>query len=203
MRNAPRVVLASGSPRRLELLQNLGLQFTVQSSDVDEYTAEQDPAAVVVLLSLAKARAVADKLKQSSAEPALVLGADTIVVLGAEILGKPTSTQNAYEMLMSLSGKEHKVYTGVSIVEVPGGVEESIFQASSVFFRKLSAEEARFYAESGEPMDKAGAYALQGIASAFVEKVDGCYSNIIGLPVPATVRLLRRHGVRVMGALET
>lgn len=195
----PYLVLASGSPRRQEFLLNLGLEFEVIASHIDESTDKTDPAEIVCWLSLSKAREVAGRIKSEFKERTLVLGSDTIVVLDKQILGKPESTEQAYEMLMSLSGKEHQVFTGVSIVEIPDEKEESIYRASSVFFRSLRPQEARYYAESGEPMDKAGAYALQGMAAAFVEKIEGCYSNIIGLPVPDTVQLLRRHGMTVMG----
>jgi septum formation protein len=195
----PHLVLASGSPRRRELLQSVGIKFTVTPSSVDETSAEKDPRKLVIDLSLEKARDVAARINANPEERTLVLGSDTIVVLDDQILGKPASSDNAYEMLMQLSGRAHQVYTGVSIVELPGGREESICQCSSVFFRELDPAEALYYANSEEPMDKAGAYALQGTAAAFVEKVDGCYSNIIGLPLPATVKLLRKFGMKVMG----
>lgn len=199
----PHLVLASASPRRKELLQSVGLNFIVRPSNVDESSKESDPRKLVLELSLAKARDVAAKIgsapETNSAQRILVLGSDTIVVLDDKILGKPSSSDNAYEMLMQLSGRPHQVYTGVAIVEVPGGKEEAIYQSSSVIFRKLDPDEARFYANSEEPMDKAGAYALQGTAAAFVDKVDGCFSNIIGLPLPETVKLLRKFGMRVMG----
>lgn len=195
----PHLVLASGSPRRKELLQSIGLNFSVIASNIDESLAERDPRKFVIELSLAKARDVASKIQADLKERTLVLGSDTIVVLDQQILGKPDTSEHAYEMLMQLSGKAHQVYTGVSVVDLPDGEEASICQSSSVIFRKLDPQEARFYANSEEPMDKAGAYALQGTAAAFVDKVDGCYSNIIGLPLPETVKLLRKFGMNVMG----
>lgn len=200
-REQARLVLASASPRRQDLLRSLGLEFDIIPSQIEEITDKQDPADIVLFLSLAKAQEVAQKLPANS-QPVLVLGSDTIVVLAAEVLGKPQSKEEAFQMLMRLSGKEHQVYTGVSIVELPLGSSRSCYRASSVFFRRISPEEARFYVETGEPMDKAGAYALQGIASAFVERIEGCYSNIIGLPVSDTVRLLREHGLSVLGSRE-
>ncbi len=202
--NAPKLILASGSPRRLDLLQNLGVKFEVVKSDLDESTDKTDPIDIVKFLSLAKAREVASKLsadpKFKKSERTLVLGADTIVVLDQDVLGKPESRKAAFDMLMRLSGKEHKVYTGVSLVEIPGGACKSIYQVSSVSFRVIQPSEAHYYANTDEPMDKAGSYALQGIAAAFVERINGCYTNIIGLPIPDTVRLLRQHGMHVMGA---
>jgi len=196
---SPELILASGSPRRLELLRNLGLKFTVIPSDIDESTDLKDPVEIVKWLSLAKAEEVAARLPESDSAR-VVLGADTIVVLDSHVLGKPQSAEDALAMLKLLSGKAHKVYTGVSIVELPGNTKSSIFQESTIYFRQLSDAEAEYYASSAEPMDKAGAYALQGAASAFVERLEGCYSNVIGLPVPDTVQLLRQHGVEVMGS---
>lgn len=198
--SAAKLILASSSPRRRELLSGLWLDFEIYASQMDENTDISDPEEVVRYLSLAKARDVAEKLKASGKpEHLLVIGADTVVALGSEIMGKPQSRQEAFDMLMRLSGQEHKVYTGVSIVELPSGKERSIVQSTSVFFRKLAEAEAWSYANSDEPMDKAGAYALQGSASAFIDRVDGCYTNVIGLPVSDTVQLLREYGVKVMG----
>lgn len=192
-----RLVLASGSPRRKELLENLGARPEIIPGNIDEQTDLKDPVKVVEFLSLEKARAVVQQLGADK-QPCVVLGADTIVVLGDRILGKPTSAKDAADMLMALSGKQHQVYTGVSLV-TSAGLSESFVCCSNVCFRQLSTAEVEHYVATGEPMDKAGAYALQGIASAFVEKVEGCYTNIIGLPLPDTISLLRRHGVRVLG----
>lgn len=192
-----RVVLASGSPRRRELLQTMEVEFEVIAGDIDETTSCTDPVQVVTALALEKAQAVAGSLSDDGRRR-IVLGADTIVVLGDNILGKPTSRENAFQMLSALSGRTHEVYTGVALIDSQAE-SESIFCASKVVFRLLDEAEIRYYVSTDEPMDKAGSYALQGMASAFVEKVDGCYTNIIGLPVPDTISLLRRHGVRVLG----
>ena len=199
--SAAKLVLASSSPRRRELLSGLSLDFEIQPSDLDESSDIKDPVELVAFLALAKAKDVAAKISESEtdAERILVLGADTVVALGSEIMGKPQSREEAYDMLMRLSGTEHKVFTGVAIVELPSGRQSSKVQSTSVFFRKLKTEEAWFYASSDEPMDKAGAYALQGTASAFIDRVEGCYTNVIGLPVSDTVQLLREFGVKVMG----
>lgn len=190
-------VLASGSPRRKQLLENLGASLEVIPGDLDENTPLTDPEAVVRHLAQEKASLVARALPEEK-KPFVVLGADTIVVLGKQILGKPQSHQEAFDMLMSLSGKEHQVYTGVCVIDSSGSLDCTVC-VSRVFFRKLEEKEVEYYVATEEPMDKAGAYALQGIASAFVEKVDGCYTNIIGLPVPDTITLLRRHGVKLLG----
>ncbi len=129
----------------------------------------------------------------------LVLSADTVVVIGQEILGKPSTREHAYQMLMRLSGRSHRVYTGVALINAKSGEREVRHEVSTVFFRSLDPAEVRWYAKTEEPMDKAGAYALQGIASVFVDKVEGCYTNIIGLPMPLTLRMLRNAGVTVMG----
>lgn len=201
-RPAPRLVLASGSPRRKELLETIGVKFEIISSDIDESVSITDPKEVVEQLALAKARAVAETLVGQ--QRAVVLGADTLVILDDRILGKPESRASAFEMLKSLSGRAHKVYTGVAVVEAdenfgPASNSEAIHCVSTVVFREIADAEIQYYVATDEPMDKAGAYALQGMASAFVAKVDGCYTNIIGLPVPDTISLLRRHDVRVLG----
>lgn len=201
-RNIPRLVLASGSPRRRELLEKLGLCFEVIVSDVDESIDSSDPAFVVEDLAEAKARAVgaqASRMLSAASGTMLVLGADTIVVLDNEILGKPRDKDDAVRMLKQLSGRSHQVFTGVSLVRIPGDKVRTIHTMTDVHFRDLDLSEIKAYVETGEPMDKAGAYALQGIASAFVRKIEGCYTNVIGLPVPDTVALLREHGVEVLG----
>jgi len=192
------LVLASGSPRRKELLAGLGLDFKIVPSTVDETSEIKDPVQLVRHLSYEKAKDVAERI---GTHGSFVIGADTIVVLGRKILGKPSSHDDAYEMLMQLSGRTHSVFTGVTLVEIyPSTLKsESIYRESKVHFRRLHASEARYYADSDEPMDKAGAYALQGVAAAFIDHIEGCYSNIIGLPVSDTALLLRKHGITVMG----
>jgi septum formation protein len=196
-----RLVLASQSPRRQELLSGLGLKFECLPSDIDEKTDLTEPQEVVVELAYAKAKAVADLLNGQKQEPGacLILGADTIVVLGREIMGKPSSREDAYQMLMRMSGRCHKVFTGVALLNATDGTVVKDYAQSDVYFRSLDPTEVRSYVKTDEPMDKAGAYALQGTASCFVEKIQGCYTNIIGLPVPLTVRLLRQSGVSVLG----
>ncbi|MBX9689353.1 MAG: Maf family protein [Candidatus Obscuribacterales bacterium] len=193
----PRLILASASPRRLQFLKNLGLDFTVIPSHIEEFSEKSEAADIVEDLALMKARDVASKLDKNN--NSIVLAADTIVVRDQDLLGKPRSKEEAYEMLMSLSGRAHQVYTGVAIVRVKDNFCKSLSRVSSVYFRKLLDTEARCYANSEEPSDKAGAYALQGTAAAFVERVEGCYTNIIGLPVSDTVLLLREFGMTVLG----
>lgn len=204
----PHLILASGSPRRKELLRGLGLDFQVIVSEIDEQVDSAEPERVVNELSAAKAEAVAKlilkerKDNEGSAEnrsSTFILGSDTIVVLEGEILGKPIDKADAFKMLQKLSGKRHQVYTGVSLLELEKRTCSSLYQVSDVFFRELCEAEIEAYIDTKEPMDKAGSYALQGTASAFVDKIEGCYTNIIGLPIPLTVQLLRRHNFEVLG----
>jgi len=197
-RKSPKLVLASGSPRRRELLERLGLRFEVKVSDVDETISSSDPLSVVKELSSAKALAVGKTLFTAN-EETLVLGSDTIVVLGKDILGKPLSREDAISMLKKLSGCAHQVYTGVALLHLPSQRLHTLATVTDVYFRDLADAEISTYVDTGEPMDKAGAYALQGIASAFVSRVDGCFTNVIGLPVPDTVKLLREHGLEILG----
>jgi septum formation protein len=194
-----RLVLASQSPRRIEMLKVLGLSFEAIPSDIDENVAIEEPAEFVEHLAKQKAVAVSSMLTPNDNQRLLVLGADTTVVLGREILNKPSSHEHAYQMLMRMSGRSHKVYTGVAVVDAGNNEVLIGHTASDVYFRSLDPAEVRAYARTEEPMDKAGAYALQGAASAFVDRIEGCYTNIIGLPVPLTVRMLRQVGVRVLG----
>lgn len=196
----PRLILASASPRRQELLGSLGLSFAIEAADIDENCDLSEPGAIVSYLSLAKAQKVAAAISaRALSGRTLILAADTIVVLDKLVLGKPQSEKEAFEMLMLLSGRKHKVFTGVSLLELPGSRSRSIFEESDIYFRKLGEAEVACYAASDEPRDKAGAYALQGVAGAFVERVEGCCSNVIGLPLSATVLLLREFGLSVLG----
>lgn len=175
-------VLASQSPRRKKLLRQMGLVFEVMPADVDEDSPERDPAALVESLSLQKASAVAHIRKQ-----ALVIGADTIVVHNGAILGKPADEADAHRMLRQLSGETHQVYTGVALVR-EGKEHEKITKTfhvkTNVTFSSLSDTEILSYIKSGSPMDKAGAYGIQDDrGSVFVERIEGDYYNVVGLPL--------------------
>lgn len=181
------IVLASGSPRRREILQGLGLRFRVEVSGADEtIEPECPPYLAVERLSLLKAADVA----KSQPEKALVIGADTVVVLNHEILGKPKDEADAVRMLSALSGREHSVLTGISAVRRSDGKGVSVYEETKVRFRALSEREILQYVRTGEPMDKAGAYGIQGIGSLLVEKIDGDYFNVVGLPVCRLARML-------------
>jgi septum formation protein len=181
-------VLASASPRRRELLGQLGLRFTVAAADIDEtpHPAEA-PEAYVLRLAREKARAVAGRFPG-----AWVLAADTTVVLGPELLGKPRDEAEARAMLARLSGRTHEVHTGVALA---GRAEEALVVRTRVTFRTLSAGEIAWYAGTGEPLDKAGAYAVQGKGGFLVAAVEGSPTNVIGLPLGETLALLERAGV--------
>lgn len=185
----PTLYLASTSPRRREILQALGIEFKQAIVAVDEsVVAGESPQQMVQRLAAAKAAACSDGQ--------LVLGADTVVVLDGRILGKPTDANDAVEMLLALSGRTHKVYTGVAL---KSPIEtRSVVSATDVRFREIGRDEACLYWQSGEPCDKAGAYAIQGLGGQFVESIDGSYSGVVGLPVFETVELLRTAGIDVL-----
>lgn len=180
------IVLASASPRRAELLRAAGIPFEVQPADVDETPwAHELPEAHVRRLAAAKAEAVHLRLPDR-----VILAADTIVVCDGRILGKPKDAADAREMLTMLSGRGHSVLTGVALVK--DGVTHVAVEATDVWVAALSPDEIAVYIESGEPMDKAGAYAVQGLASRFVERIEGNYANVVGLPVARVYQLLTR-----------
>jgi septum formation protein len=182
------LLLASASPRRAGLLTAAGFSFDVVPADVDEQLLPgEDPEAHVLRLARAKVWAV------TSTEPdSVILGADTVVIVDGEILGKPADDQQAASMLRRLSGRSHQVLTGVVVRR--GKREESGVERTSVRFLPLSDQEIAWYISTGEARDKAGAYGAQGLASRFVERIDGSYTNVVGLPVPLVCRLLDSLG---------
>lgn len=172
----PRLILASQSPRRHELLSKTGFTFTVHAPDVDE-NISGSPAEMVRILSERKASAVAGLYTDG-----WIIAADTLVSLSDRALGKPRDEQEAFQMLSSLSGKNHQVYTGVCLMDAKTGDFLSRTVRSDVYFKPLSASEISSYIATKEPMDKAGAYAIQGGAAKFVAKFEGSYDNIVGFP---------------------
>jgi septum formation protein len=191
-----RLILASASPRRRELLGRLGLPFEVWPSGVDEVLAPGVPApALATALARAKARDIADRLRATAGAPALVLGADTLVVLEGRPLGKPASRDEARTTLRALRGRRHEVVTGVALVETPGGRETAEAVTSRVLMRSYGDAEIDAYVATGEPDDKAGAYAVQGAGEQLIARVEGCYTNVVGLPLGTTARLLRAFGL--------
>ena len=178
------IVLASRSPRRAELLRSAGFEFRIQAADVDE-TPRHGEAAVDYALRVAEEKNFAI----GSAPNEIVLSADTVVVLGSEIMGKPADADDARRMLNALSGRRHEVITGMCLRAGRRVLRDSA--STAVWFGPLSADEIDFYVASGEPMDKAGAYGIQGIASRYIDRIDGSYSNVVGLPVALVYERLR------------
>jgi septum formation protein len=190
------LVLASASPRRQELLRNAGIPFTVQIAGIDETPVEgESPQSCAERLARNKARAVFRGRPQD-----YVLGADTIVVVDAAMFGKPRDADDAAWMLRMLSGRSHQVITGVCVIkpaasgQLPIASEDVRSETTLVMMRELSDEEIQEYVATGEPMDKAGGYAIQGIASRWIPRIEGDYSNVMGLPVSLVYRMLREGG---------
>ena len=188
-----RIILASQSPRRRELLAQIGVSFTVEVSDTDENVSGTDPAAIVQELARRKALAVAS---HHAGEAVTVIGADTIVVYEGEILGKPKDPDDARRMLRELSGNAHQVYTGVCVIDMssdrnrenikglrPDNREISFAERTDVFVAPLTDAEINAYIKTGEPFDKAGSYGIQGTFARHIEKIEGDYTNVVGLPV--------------------
>lgn len=197
-----KIILASASPRRRELLTTLGLDYTVLVSGVEEQVTETEPAKVVEQLSEQKAGDVLQRLLRATEqedllwdgkEDLLVIGADTIVAVDGQILGKPTSSKHAAEMLGWLSGRRHQVYTGVTLYHHSRGktCRHTFHECTQVWFYPMTEEEIGWYIGTGEPMDKAGAYGIQGLGSRFVKAIEGEYSNVVGLPVARLYQELR------------
>lgn len=195
--NKIKLILASGSPRRKELLKQVGLKFEVITSDCDESTKESNPSKIVEFLAAKKAKAVAevysDKLNFSkSNNNFIVIGADTIVALDKEILGKPKNEEEALNMLMELSGKVHQVYTGVSIQVFKEGkmIFKNFHEKTDVKMYEFTKKEALDYIATGEPLDKAGSYGIQGLGAVLVKEIKGDYNTVVGLPVARVYREL-------------
>jgi len=188
------IILASQSPRRAELLRQIGIAFKAAPADVDETPLRNEtPEDFIRRIAIAKAQAI-----RASHPGNIVLGSDTALVLDGHILGKPQCREHAIDMLLSLSGREHRVLTGVAVVhqEVEYALSDSL-----VSFRELTRSEAEDYWASGEPADKAGSYAIQGYAAVFIRRIEGSYSGIMGLPLFETAQLLRQAGVTLQAHL--
>ena len=184
------IVLASQSPRRRELLEQLGLEFTIQPSTVEEKVTSEDPVEVVRELSRQKAQDVADQMeKEHAGHDMVVLGADTIVVYKGRILGKPADRDDAEKMLHMLQGNTHSVYTGVTLIGK--GKSVTFAEETKVTMYPVSHEEITWYIETKEPDDKAGSYAVQGLGARFIQKIEGDYNNVVGLPAGRIYQILR------------
>jgi len=186
-----KLILASSSPRRAEILANAGVPFSVLSSAVDESPyPDEAPAALVQRLANAKA----DLVTARAVGPAIVLAADTVVVLDDKILGKPRSIEDARHMLQQLSGRRHSVLTGVAMIRLPDGERRQFIESTLVHFRPITDEELSSYLATQEPYDKAGAYAIQGLAGRYIPRIEGCYFNVVGLPLSRVLTELQTLG---------
>ena len=186
-------ILASKSPRRKEILENLGLDFVIITSEADEsYDEGMNPSDVVMLLSAKKATAVKEKLLRDGVDlsDTVIIAADTVVFAKNEILGKPSDKEDSVRMLKMLRGSTHSVLSGITVIF--DGSSASAYEETFVKFAEMSDEDIDWYVRSGETCDKAGAYAIQGHASMFIRSIEGCYFNVVGLPVAALTALLSR-----------
>ncbi len=188
------IILASASPRRKELLEKIGLRFEVEPSNYEEdMPSALEPHEFAQKISLEKAKVVASKHKN-----AIVIAADTFIIFGGQILGKPHTEKEARKMLETISGKSHSVITGFSIIDTGTSKTLSKSVETKIYIRKLTLAEIDAYVKSKEPLDKAGAYAIQGLGSVFVEKIEGDYFNVIGLPLSALTEALKEFGINIL-----
>lgn len=194
-------VLASGSPRRKELLEQIGMQFEISSAHGEEIITKEQPWEIVEELSMQKATEVTDRYEAEHAvqENTVVIGADTIVAYGAEIMGKPKSRQHAIEMLSELQGHVHQVYTGVTLIIMTGKDRKLIcfHEKTEVEMYPMTQAQIEAYVSTGEPMDKAGAYAIQGKCAAYIKGICGEYNNVVGLPIARLSQELSKAGITV------
>lgn len=190
-----KIVLASASERRHELLKRIIDDFEIIVSNFDEDTVKfnGDCEAYVNQLALEKAKEVSRRLNNEE----IIIGCDTVVVHEGRILGKPKDSEHAYKMLKSLSGNVHKVFSGIAVVNTLSGEVKTKAVCTDVFFSELSEKQINDYIISGEPMDKAGAYGIQGYGGIFVEKIHGCYYNVVGLPINTLYYMLKEMGVNL------
>lgn len=196
MDNSQHIILASGSPRRRELLSLLGLPFEVITSEADESTPPDfTPEQIVRSLALRKAEAVVASVGERNT---VIVGSDTIVVLDNTVLGKPVDELDSKSMLTRLQGRNHKVYTGVACIGLPHGKTIVEHRVTSVTMRAMTEDEIVAYIATGEPADKAGSYAIQGLGSTLVERIEGCYFNVVGLPLSLLGEMLSEFGITVL-----
>lgn len=185
-----KLILASRSPRRANILKQIGIEFEIIPSHADEETnVPAEPTQHVIELSRRKAKEISDQLNDSDGP---ILGADTIVAIGDKILGKPSDPTEAVAMLSKLNNNVHQVYTGITLIDPKNDKIISDYACTDVYFRQLRKEEITAYVATKEPMDKAGAYGIQGKGAILVEKIDGCYYNVVGLPVAKLLEMLKQ-----------
>lgn len=194
----PKLILASTSPRRRELLASLQLPFEVVPSHADESVQRGlSPEKIVETLALRKAGAVAQTVREQY-DNALIIGSDTIVVLDGEILGKPVDEADAVRMITALQGRTHRVFTGVACIHTGTGEQNIGYRETSVTMKPLDAKTIAAYVKTGEPADKAGAYAIQGFGATLIEGIQGCYFNVVGLPLSLLSDMLSGFGISVL-----
>lgn len=184
-----KIILASKSPRRKEILENADVTFEIVVSDADESVIPKSirPELYVSELALLKATSVAGQINGNY----YVIGSDTIVEYDGEFLGKPKSEDEAFDIIKSLSGNEHRVYSGICVFDTKTGRAETDYECTKVYFKELSDLDIRQYVRSDEPYDKAGGYAIQGVSGAFVDRIDGDYNNVVGLPLDKLSKLFK------------
>jgi len=191
MRQSREIILASGSPRRRELLSQLGLSFKVMPSYIDEKTPLlMTPEEIVRENAFQKA-----KHAGSISRSGLIIAADTLVALGEQVFGKPRDETEATRMLLALSGKQHQVYTAISVVDVDNNRWQTECRVTEVYMKELSRTQIHNYVATGEPLGKAGGYAIQGLGAIFIDRIDGCYTNVVGLSLPLLAEMLADFGV--------
>lgn len=189
----PKIILASTSPRRSELLKQIGLDFTVMPSRYEEdMTLKMSHKNLAKTLAYGKAKDVAREVKEG-----IVIGVDTFLILGSERIGKPKDSQDAVKILQMLSGKTIKVYSGIAIIDSVSGKEVVDYEITKVKFKKLDRSEIEHYVSIGEPLGKAGAFAIQGMGAIFITSIKGCYSNVIGLPLHNLYKNLQKFGINI------
>lgn len=200
LRKEPRWILASESPRRSEILNRLGIKFRIDPSGISEPARKQGevPSRYAVRIARLKAKEVAKRHRSG-----LILSADTVVVLGNHILLKPENRANARSMLKSLSGRWHEVVSGICLLDCELRRTYSASRSSRIHFRRLSHTEIEWYLKTGEYRDKAGAYGVQGYASLFIDRIEGCYFNVVGFPITLFEKLCRKAGIDLIRSLKT
>lgn len=193
------IILASGSPRRREILSDLGAELKIITADVDESSDERDPERLAAALAVKKGQAVYEKLLRDGSSDATlpIISADTVVFCEGEIMGKPCGRADAERMLKKLSGKAHTVTTGICVIS--NGIPFSSYLTTKVFVDPLTDEEINAYIDTRDPFDKAGAYGIQGVFSKHISKIDGCYFNVVGLPINALSKLFIKATGKAIG----
>lgn len=185
-------ILASASPRRKELLEQIGIKFDIVVSNADESKVGKDMPVMLYVeeLAMLKAAATADYLRKNKRGDFIIISADTVVTLDGKILGKPKNEEGAFSMLCALSGKKHEVFTGICVMRSKDGFSVADYEKTTVYFNELTDEKIRSYIKTGEPMDKAGAYGIQGRGAVLVNRIDGDYFNVVGLPLSKLSKIL-------------